>query len=235
MINWEKIKILGIITFFFFCFFNSSNYTFAEEQTPPPGKPFDVLQQQIEDLNSRLNLHFGQSCMEGAFVVGIDSEGNIICQSPAQAADIVAYGLGLSNHLARAYIKITPETQPQTTYIMGCQKSEDPSGPVGTDPFDSEHANFRLELGAQLVGANINAIAVEIFSAGTSDAYVELKDTIGNVLATSAVEPTSSTGWLEFVFTDFTINETQIIVNFETTDNDARIYNCSNIVEFIPQ
>ena len=199
--------------------------------------PFGILQRQIDDLNQKINFLHGQSCPEGKFVVGIDDDGYIICRGGDSSAEIIASGLGLENHLSRSFIKITPETLPEETYIMGCQKSNDSVGLVGTDPFDSEHANFRIEFGQQFFGATMDALAVEIFSAGdtNSSAYVELIDESTNdVLATSNTVSTSSTGWIEFVFnSDFIISQSQILVNFETTTN-ARIYNCAGFVEFIP-
>ena len=109
-------------------------------------------------------------------MTGIDDDAKIICRGADSSAEIVGFGMGLENHLARSYIKITPEALPQETFIMGCPKSDDSIGLVGTDPFDSEHANFRVVFGQQLLGASMNALAVEIFSAGDADssAYVEL-------------------------------------------------------------
>jgi hypothetical protein len=231
MVIKDKIKILGLVTCFLFAFF-SNGFLFAGDRQLPPAKPFENLQQQIDDLKSRL---FGQSCPEGEFMTGFDSEGNLICSGPELAGDIVAYGMGQEDHLARSYIKITQNLQ-QTEYIMGCQRSDNMTGPVGTDPFSASHANYILEFGPALIGAALDAIAVEISSIGNSDAYVELKDIdTGNVLATSNTAPTYPAGWIEFTFTpNFIIDESQILVLF-VTSNDARIYNCSNIVEFIPQ
>jgi hypothetical protein len=54
------------------------------------------------------------------------------------------------------------------------------------------------------------------------------------VLAVSDEVPTSSPGWIEFSFSNFVVDESQILVNFATS-NDAQIYNCAYKVEFIPQ
>ena len=124
MHNREKIKILCFVTFLLFFSILFGEHLYAGDKQLPPGKSFEILQKQINELNLKFNLLFGQYCQEGEFVAGIDTEGNIICGGPEPAAEIVAYGMGLENHLARSYIKITPENLPQITYIMGCQKSE---------------------------------------------------------------------------------------------------------------
>ena len=117
-----------------------------------PGKPFEALQQQIDEINSKLNALFGQTCPERQFLTGIDVNGNIICG-----------GIG--------------SVPQETTYSMNCPKSDNDVGLTGTDPFDSSHANYRLEFSPELVGGVITAIAVEISDIGGSIAYVELKDT----------------------------------------------------------
>ena len=118
---------------------------------------------------------------------------------------------------------------------MGCGKSDDATGPIGTDPFDSEHSNFMLEFGPQLIGSALDAIAVEIFDPGDNNASIQLKSVDhGMVLAVSDEVSTSSSGWIEFSFSNFVIDESQILVNFVTSD-DAQIYNCAYKVEFIPQ
>ena len=176
-----------------------------------PGKPFEEIQRQIDDLNSRLDLLLGQSCPEGSYMTGIDINGNIMCS------------------------ETTPPPSGETTYNMNCGRSGNDTGPVGTDPFNSAHANFELEFAPELIGTFITAIGVEVSSEANAVAHVELKDAAsGTVLATSENASTSALGWIEFIFSsNYEINGSRLLVNFLTADN-ARIYNCSNTLDFIP-
>lgn len=171
--------------------------------------PHQLLQQQIDELNAKLNNLLGQSCPEGQYVTGITNNGLLICNGSVVSEE--------------------------TTHTMNCAKSENETGLEGTDPFALSHANYQLEFAPEMTGRSMTVIAVETSSVGSSLAYVELKDPVsGDVLATSDQVSTSTLGWIEFIFTPgFTIDGDPVIVNF-VASGDARIYNCANSVDFVP-
>lgn len=231
-IDISLIDLTGTATFKWFDENGNPGGVYIDEPVShvPCSAPLDS-----EGPDSRMKTQIAQSCPDGEFMTGLDNEGNIICRGPEPVADIVAYGVGLESHSARAALRITPVNLPQTVYLMGCLRSDNDAGPIGTDPFDSEHANFMLEFGPQLTGATLDGIGVEIFEPGNTNASVQLKSVDnGAVLAVSDEVSTASPGWIEFSFPNFVINESQILVNF-VTQNDAQIYNCAYKVEFIPQ
>ena len=76
----KKIKFLCLFTFFIIYFFPLADYIFAEDERISQGKPFKILQKQIDDLNLRLDLLFGQSCPDGEFMTGFDTEGRFNIQ-----------------------------------------------------------------------------------------------------------------------------------------------------------
>lgn len=210
MITKSKISALVFFVLFVSSSVSGEEVSVAADKNIPRGTPFQILQQQINELNSKLNGLFNQSCSEGQFVTGIDANGKIIC----------------------GVVTIPQEM----TYLMNCPRSDNDTGPVGTDPFNSSHANYKIEFLPQLIGGAITAIGVEISNVGNGKAHLELRDaTTGALLATSEEKSTSALGWIEFPFTqDFIIDGRPLLANFVTT-NDARIYNCADTVEFIPQ
>jgi hypothetical protein len=172
------------------------------------GQPFVALQQQIDQLNSKLNNFLGRKCDTGKFVTGFTATGELICDG------------------------IEPPAPQQTTYTMACDR-----GFYINDPFDdvhANHANFSLEVASGLTGS-IAGVGVEISDAGGASAYIELKDGDGNVLATSESAATTSTGWIGFKFTPaYAIDRSSYILNFVVTGYGARVYNCSGTVPFTP-
>jgi hypothetical protein len=178
----------------------------------PKGQPFTDLQQQLDQVNSKLNALLGQSCPEGEFVTGFTTTGALICGN------------------------VPPPPAPvQTTYTMACERCSDEVGLCGTDPFDELHANYQLEFQPAFVGS-IAAVGVEISTAGGTGARLELKDvSTGSVLAVSENVATSSTGWAEFKFSPaFVINGASLNLDFVVEGSGARIYNCANTVQFTP-
>lgn len=119
-----------------------------------------------------------------------------------------------------------------TEYIMACDRCENDVGLCGTDPFDTDHANYSLTISG-IVGS-IAAVGIEIYNAGGSTAHLELRDESNNVLAVSQTTSTSSAGWIEFKFSPaFVIDRTSLVLNF-VANGDARMYNCANTVQFEP-